>query len=212
MQIGPRLRFDRHTAGNLLKNLSPALAFTPAGALGAGVAAALGERLRGKTDLGSIANAGLSNAAIGGGLHAGYGAIRGALGSGAEAGADAAAEPLDGRALSLASREPGWTYPTADVPRSTSAVSRLSSTFGDSLGSTARGVGSFVKDNPLAVSTGLQAIGGIADNAEARRNNTFAMNRLTRQDEIEEEDRKRRQHSGDEIRRLLGQFYPGSGY
>lgn len=78
------LRFDKHTAGNLLKNAAPALAFTGAGALGAGAAGALGERMRGKTNTADILKAGLGSAAMGGGaagLARGAGMMGGGMGA-----------------------------------------------------------------------------------------------------------------------------------
>jgi hypothetical protein len=84
MKIGP-IRFDKHTLGNLIKNVAPALAFTPLGVLGAGAAGALGEKLRGGST-GSALKSGLSNAAIGGAGKLGAGIFKGgamALKSGA---------------------------------------------------------------------------------------------------------------------------------
>lgn len=59
------IRFDKHTLGNALKNVAPALAFTPVGALGAGVAAFAGGKLRGEST-GRALKSGASNALIGG--------------------------------------------------------------------------------------------------------------------------------------------------
>lgn len=71
------IRLDSHTLGNLIKNVSPALAFTPLGLAGAGAAAALGGKLRGEST-GQAIRSGLSNAAIGGGVRLGAGVLKGA--------------------------------------------------------------------------------------------------------------------------------------
>ena len=92
MKIGP-IRFDKHTLGNLVKNVAPALAFTPLGVLGAGAAGALGEKMRGGST-GSALKAGLSNAALGGAGKLAAGAAQGgimALRSGASLGSTAKA-------------------------------------------------------------------------------------------------------------------------
>lgn len=66
MQIGPKIRIDRHSLGNLAKNVAPFAAFTPLGVVGAGLLGAAGELGRGK-NIGEAAKAGLSSAAQGAG-------------------------------------------------------------------------------------------------------------------------------------------------
>ena len=78
------IRFDKHTLGNLMKNVSPALAFTPLGPLGAAGLSALGDLGRGK-NLKQAAIGGVENAAIGSGLHAGAGLLSSAIHGGAGA-------------------------------------------------------------------------------------------------------------------------------
>lgn len=86
----------RSGLGNLVKNVSPLLAFTPLGALGAGVAGGVGGLIRGE-GVGRAALSGLSNAGIGAGARTGVNALRGAFGGGA--GASAAAPPMGGGAV-----------------------------------------------------------------------------------------------------------------
>lgn len=80
-----KIRFDSHTLGNLAKNLAPAVAFTPAGMVGAGLLGAVGGLARGEK-VGRALKSGVSNAAIGGGLSAAAGKI--GLGQGARSGAE----------------------------------------------------------------------------------------------------------------------------
>ncbi len=64
------VRLDSHSLGNLVKNASPALAFTPAGFLGAALTSVAGDALRGKKDIGGVLRGALTNASLGTGAHA----------------------------------------------------------------------------------------------------------------------------------------------
>lgn len=114
MQIGPRIRFDKHTLGNVLKNVSPALAFTPLGLAGTAAAAGLGEIGRGKHGLGDIAKSVGSNVAIGAGAR-GLAGHYGVLGQGGAAPVPAASTGP----TPLAAPAPDGGLPLPSVPNPT---------------------------------------------------------------------------------------------
>jgi hypothetical protein len=94
MQIGPKIRFDSHTLGNLVKNVSPALAFTPLGLAGTAGASFLGDLGRGK-NVGQAALGAAGNVAIGAGARgvAGHFGVLGQGGAPAAAGVASAPAP-----------------------------------------------------------------------------------------------------------------------
>lgn len=108
------IHFDSHTLGNLAKNVSPLLAFTPLGLPGTAALAALGEAGRGHANLGDMARAGLSNAAIGGGVRGGVGLLRNAIGGDA-AGAAGGSVGSSAEAAGTPSVAPSVSNPLADI-------------------------------------------------------------------------------------------------
>lgn len=156
---------NRNTIGNVAKDISPLLAFTPLGPLGSAAAGALGQAAIKGSNIGSIAKAGISNGAIGLGAESGVGALRSALSSGvgdaAAAGADAsgaipAGVPFDGEAASFVPA----SAPAASSP---SALSRALS---------------FADTHANTIGNGLTAAGKLA---EGQQNNALAKQQLALQ-------------------------------
>lgn len=202
--LGKNVRFDKHTLGNVVKNVSPALAFTPLGALGAGAASVGGDLLRGKRDAGQIAKGALTNAAIGSGAKAGYGALKGSFGGGGGAGADLAA-PNNGFTNTWTPQVDGSELDAAPgvFSRIGSGAGRLAS----SAGNVANKVGSFVEKNPNATALGLNAVASVASGNDERRMQDYEMSRQTRMDDEERERQRRRDMAADQIRQIISQQY-----
>lgn len=205
------VRFDRNTLGNLVKNVAPAVAFTPAGVLGAGAMGALGESLRSGSNLGDIAKAGLSNAAIGGGAKAGYGALR-SLASGGSGGAAASASAPDmGGYRPFGIRDGARMANVAPAAETASAgrggFSLASAAKG--AGRVARSAGSFMKENPEASAMGLRGLGQLATAGAANRREDAELRLLeARAQEIEDaEERRKRQE--EQIAAILGPYFQG---
>jgi hypothetical protein len=192
---------NRNFLGNAVKNISPLLAFTPLGPLGAGAAGALGRSMQKGANLGSILKSGVSNAAIGAGAHGLYGAARGAL-SGATAAGGAAPSNFAAGATGAAPAPPmtslgGMSFAgphVAQLPAqgTSSTLAKLMSGLS--------GAGGFAKDN----ATVLGGIGsGILNARETGQSNAL------KQQQFEFEQ----QQYGDELARrkriaeLLGPLY-----
>lgn len=112
------IRFDKHTLGNLVKNVSPAAALIggPVGLAAAGGLSALGDLGRGK-NIGEALKGGVKNAALGAGLNAGVGALRGALNTGV----NSASSALPSAATDTVARG-GLSLPS--VPNVTTAATK----------------------------------------------------------------------------------------
>lgn len=159
MQIGPRIRFDSHTLGNLVKNISPAAGLLggPAGIALAGGLSAVGDKLRGK-DV-SLANA-LTNASLAGGV----GGLKSALTShGAPAASvlnSAATDTVPAGGLALPATPNLTTAATRAVdPRN--IVSKALDT--------GKGLAGWASDHPLAASGALNAVGDLATSGAKNR-------------------------------------------
>ncbi len=191
MQIGPRIRFDKHTLGNLVKNLAPVAGTVVGGPLGlalAGGMGAAGELGRGK-NIGQAAGAGLSNASLaglgqaGGNLlnyHGGIGSYGGNAGglSGHAAGG-VAQIPSQGSGFGGATTSVGQNLDGSYAPSVQGALGygdgQASSTAADAVSNKVAGdsthlmggLGQKLKEMPFADklalgSTVLQGVGGIA--------------------------------------------------
>lgn len=197
MQIGPRIRFDKHTLGNLVKNLSPALAFTPLGPLGAAGASALGDVARGKHNIGGILRGALTNATIGTAAKAGYGAIRGAMNGApqvAAAGAPAPVAPTvagPGPLSAAASGTPPLAPISAGVGGVPASVTSAATAAPSSPG-IVRSALSFAEKNPTAVGMGLQGLGQIATAGSENRLQNAQAGALEQQGALTAEQQQRR--------------------
>jgi hypothetical protein len=162
VQIGPRIRFDKHTLGNLAKNLSPALAFTPVGALGALALSTAGDLSRGK-NIGESLKGGLKNAAIGSGAKMGLNAAKGALshlgGSGVSAAVPNAATATHG-GLTLSS-VPNLTSITQQAVDPRSILEKAGSVGGKILG--------FAEEHPNATAGALSAVSNLSTSGARNR-------------------------------------------
>lgn len=161
------LKHNRDFIGNAMKNIAPIAAFTPLGALGAGAIGALGRGIQHGANLGNIVKTGATDAAIGGGAHAGLNALRSAFVPGSSPAATAGGF-VSGQAgsgggyMSDAAVQAGRAGASAGAGMS-SGLSGLAS----SLGSGVRSVGQFAKDYPQLFAGGLTGLGQIGSmNAE----------------------------------------------
>lgn len=196
------VRFDGHTLGNLVKNASPALAFTPLGALGVAGASALGDLGRGKRDVGGILKGALTNATIGTGLKAGSGLLHHALTPGT---AGTASTATTSTAAGVA--PPQLSIPTGSLVQNTGAGTigvpgQAGAAFSaPAAGLTASAPSSpsflskslnFVKENPNAASLGLSAVGNLATSGAENRASDANTRLLNQRYQETEDDRRRR--------------------
>lgn len=166
------IHLDSHTLGNVLKNVSPALAFTPLGLAGTAAASAIGDLSRGK-NIGQAALGAGENVALGAGARTGAGFLRNALNPTANPSVLTGALPgpssLATQAVDGAPALAGTSAPSAGLPALSTPVPP--SGFADKLTSAAKGVGSFIKDNPTAAGQIGSAAGNLVTagprNAEA---------------------------------------------
>lgn len=195
----------RGILGNLVKNVSPFLALTPVGALGAGVAAVAGEGIRNKkANFGDLAKAGITNATLGAGLDKGVGLLKGASSGGA----------------------PAVASPGGAIPAPTSSnVGPLGGGFGApplqpitkvpsvNLGSVPKPgflsrAATFASDHPNAVGMSLQGVGNLATAGTENRINE-ANARLLEQklgeSDYEFQQRRARDLALEPLRRALAQ-------
>lgn len=201
------VKHNRGFIGNAIKNVSPALAFTPLGILGAGAAGALGRAIQPGAKLGDIVKSGVSNAAIGGGARGGMAALRSAFAPSSSAAGTVAAT--------------GGVSP-ASVPGVTSAIpdSALGITTPTTApaagGGALRTIGSFLKDNPNAVAGGLEGLGrlGTMGSENAYRNaETDALRQNTSMNQYELEQKKRQAAALEPLlRALMGQMGTNTPY
>lgn len=169
MQIGPRIRFDKHTLGNVAKNVAPALAFTPAGVLGAGLLATAGGLGRGES-LGHAALSGVENAAAGAGLASAAGKF--GIGQGARAGfglgghaAEAAPSIAGPSALPGVATQGGLGHGFVGeeaLDGASGAAPSVPHSLTQRLASSGGKVLSFAEQHPNATSGALQALGGLS--------------------------------------------------
>lgn len=172
MQIGPRIRFDKHTIFNALKNVSPALAFTPLGLGGTLAASLAGDLGRGKGIKDAALGAG-ENVALGAGARTGAGFLRNALNPAANPNVVTSALPgpssLATQAVDGTPALAGTTAPSAGLPAISTPLPPK--TFADKVERAARSAGSFIKDNHTAAGRIGSAVGNLATagprNAEA---------------------------------------------
>lgn len=202
MQIGPRIRFDKHTLGNLAKNVAPAVAFTPAGILGAGLLATAGGLGRGES-LGHAALSGVENAATGAGLASAAGKF--GLGQGARAGfglgghAAEAAPSIGGpSALPNVATQGGLGHGFVGeeaLDGASGAAPSVPPSLTQRLASSGGKVLNFALEHPNAASGALQAVGGLATSGSANRAQNAEAARLEQQNTESQYDfdqRKRR--------------------
>lgn len=181
--------------GNLVKNVSPLVAFTPLGALGAAGVSATGDLIRGKRNLRDIATGALTNASLGVGArglarHAGFVGGGGASPTATAAGGDATAvAPAGGDALAAAPDLTPAGIPTSAVP----AVPTASPSY---LNRVAGSTGRFIEHNPTAVAMGLQSLGNLATAGTENRMNE-AQARLLESQVTETADQRRRREAQD---------------
>lgn len=175
------VRIDSHTLGNLVKNVSPALAFTPVGVIGAGLAGAVGGKLRGEST-GQALKSGVSNAAIGGTAKLASGAIKGALAHGTPSAVPSVAP---GGGLPIPA-DANLTH--AVIPSGTAPIG----SGGPGLG--IRGaigkVGGFIEKHPTATAMGLQSIGNLATAGTQNRMQSAQATLL--EQEVAEAERRRK--------------------
>lgn len=170
------IRLDSHTLGNLVKNVAPVAGTVvggPAGLLLAGGLGAGGEALRGKTGIGDLVKAGVSNASLAGAGQAGKSLLSHALTPAANPNVVTSALPgpssLATQAVDGAPALAGTAAPSAGLPAISTPISPT--TFADKVGNAARSAGSFIKDNPTAAGQIGAGAGNLATagprNAEA---------------------------------------------
>lgn len=189
------IRLDSHTLGNLIKNVSPALAFTPVGALGAGLAAAGGGLLRGES-VGQAAASGLKNAAIGGTAKAATGLVRGALQQGASSASAIGDAGVPGSHIATGA-DFGIKLPaSAGAPGSQGLP-------GSGFLSKA---GGFIEKHPTAAAMGLQSVGNLATAGAQNRAANAQATLLEQQAGENEYDRQRRRQRDLELAPLYGQL------
>lgn len=183
MQIGPRIRFDKHTLGNLVKNVSPivgGLVGGPAGFAVAGGLSAIGDKARGK-DI-SISNA-LTNASLAGGASAlkghfmpGASPTIGAPGAGAT-------DVVTHGGLSLPTA-PNLTTAATHAIDPRSFIDKAVDVGGDVLG--------FAEKHPNTIAAGLNAVGGLSTAGAQNRTANAQADLLEKQAEESEYDFQRR--------------------
>lgn len=211
------VKHNRGFIGNAVKNLSPALAFTPLGILGAGAAGALGRAIQPGAKLGDIVKSGVSNAAIGGGVRGGVSALRSVFapsssaagtlvasgeGAGGAGSASAAGSAPSAFTSGVDTGSGGWMGDTSLGRHAVDAATGGSS----GLGGFARSVGSFAKDNPNAIAGGFQglaSLGSMGAENDYKRAQTNALNTNTAMSQAELDDRKRRAELMEPILRAL---------
>lgn len=186
------IHLDKRSVGNLIKNLAPALAFTPVGALGAGIAAGVGGLARGE-NLKTAALSGVKNAAIGGGLKAGAGALRGALNGGAASGGGVSVPAAPGGIPIPASAN----FTGTQIPSGTGLVG------GGGPGILSKSLG-FIKENPSASAMGLNAIGGLATSGAQNRAANAQAGLLEQEQDQNAYDLLRRKKRDEELDPLYG--------
>lgn len=176
------IHFDRHTLGNLVKNISPAAGLLggPLGFAAAGGLSALGDLGRGKKP--SIKNA-LTNATLGSGLHAAKGMLSG--GTHAASGAAAAVPPAP---------VPTGGLPLPPAPTLTSITEKaidprnLIQKVGDHAG----GVFDWASEHPNAAAGALQGVGNLATAGAQNRTQNAQADMLEKQAEETDYDFQRR--------------------
>lgn len=184
MQIGPRIKFDRHTLGNAVKNLSPVAGLLggPLGFAAAGGLSALGDVARGKKV--SVGNA-LTNATLGSGLNAAKGAIAKHVAGNAATSAipGAATDTVASGGLALPETPNLVTAATRAVdPRN--FAERALDTGGNVLG--------WAADHPNAAAGALQGVGALATSGAQNRTANAQADLLQKQAEETEYDFQRR--------------------
>lgn len=211
------IKHNRGFIGNAIKNISPALAFTPLGMLGAGAAGALGRAIQPGAKFGDIVKSGVSNAAIGGGARGGVDALRSAFAPSSSAAGSLAATPAGsagsagsavGNGTLVSNGNGGWVSGAGQTGASGADAGEG---FMSKLGSGAQAVGRFAKDNPNAIAGGLQGLGAIgsmgSENA-MRRAQTNAINTNTAMTQQELDNQKKRQQAlVPLLQALMGQQY-----
>lgn len=227
---GKGTRFDakefKHGLGDLAKNVSPLLAFTPAGAIGAGLLSATGGALRGEK-AGRIAKGALTNVALGGGLASAANKL--GVGSGAHLGfglgettpsaanADRLASVSGGpipsgsvvdsatQAVTGATGAPGAASTLATAPEPLSVAGRLASVPGRVL--------SFAEAHPNAAAGALQGLGEISTSGAKNRLVNAEADKLEREGRESEFDFLQRRAREDQYANLwgpLGQVVAGN--
>ena len=198
-----RLRLDRHSLSNLLKNVSPAAGLIggPAGIALAGGLSALGDLGRGK-NIGQAVKGGVGNAALGAGV--GQLASRGVLGSGLKTFHNGVpgvpAVPSGAPTIDELASQPLPSVGTIDAPGApVSTVSPASPVpvpaAHGGLYNAAKRVGTFAAKNPLVVGEVLGAAGDLATaGSENRLKNAqaSALERQTGETLYDFEQRKKR--------------------
>lgn len=153
---------NRGAIGNAVKNVSPLLAFTPLGPLGAGAAGALGRAIQPGANAGSILKSGLGNAAIGGGA------------AGLARGAGLVGNPMAQGGL-----------PTSEA---FSGPQGLASRVNGALGSAGNAAMGAAKKDPLGA---IQAVGSVTGGVMDGRNQNAQLDFQKKQYEDEQERRRR---------------------
>lgn len=187
----------RGIIGNLAKNVSPFLALTGVGALGAGALATAGEKIRNPhASFGDLAKAGITNAGIGKGLKSGVGLLRGASSAPAAPGVALPSTPgvVEPAVGALTPLEGG------NIAGAQSALSKG--------GGALRSAASFAAKNPNATGMALQGIGNLStagaenrlQNAQAR-----ALERQIGESEYEFAQRRARDLALEPLRQALAQ-------
>jgi hypothetical protein len=151
----PKIRFDSHTLGNLVKNVAPVAGTLVGGPLGLAVAGGLGvagEAGRGHTKFSQLAKAGLSNAALAGAGEAGAGHF-GFHGIGA------GTPPIPSATTSVSQNLDG-SYASPVTNAATSAVDEGPGTLGK-IGSGIGKVGGWVGDHDKTSAAVLGGLGNL---------------------------------------------------
>lgn len=182
MQIGPRIKFDRHTAGNFLKNISPVAGLLggPLGFAAAGGLSAVGDLARGKKV--SVGNA-LTNATLGSGLNAAKGALShaGSAATSAVPGAAPGTVATGGLPLPAVPNLTSITTPAID-PRN----------YAEKALDIGKGVVDWAGDHPTAAAGALQGVGALATSGAQNRTANAQADLLQKQAEETEYDFQRR--------------------
>lgn len=219
MQIGPRIRFDRHTLGNLVKNVAPVagtLLGGPAGFALSGLMGAGGELARGG-NAGSAFKSGLSNASLAGLGSAAKSGLSGLLNHGgaevaqvAQAGAPelAGSSALDALPTAIPSVGTIGDGAAAAAPLNPIAAAATSAT--KSAPSFLSRAGSFIEKHPTAVGMGLKGLGEVATAPSESRYRNAQTHALEVQTQADEDERRRRLAMqtalGPLAQQLVGQF------
>lgn len=173
------IHFDRHTFGNLLKNVSPAAGLLgPGGIALAGGMSALGDLGRGK-NIGQSLGGSIGNMALAGGASAAkshMGQLKGLFSPGSGGGAS-----TPGATGMMSNGNGGYIgYGAEHAPDAGGMSNPLAG-----LGHALSGAGNFAAKNPQAIGMGLQGIGNMASAGSENRLRDAQASRLETQNQLD---------------------------